>query len=68
MLGGCGSDAIVKTIRNHLGIELGGTTGDGKFTVIEVECLGSCCSAPMVQINDKFYVSHLFFMLLASVT
>lgn len=56
MLGGCGSDAIVKTIREHLNIELGQTTNDKKFTVIEVECLGSCCSAPMVQINDKFYV------------
>ena len=56
MLGGCGSDSIVKTITSHLGIGLGQTTKDNKFTVIEVECLGACSNAPMVQINDKFYV------------
>lgn len=59
MLGGCGSDSIVKTITSHLGIGLGQTTKDNKFTVIEVECLGACSNAPMVQINDKFYVRPL---------
>lgn len=56
MLGGCGSDSIVKAITSHLGIGLGQTTKDNKFTIIEVECLGACSNAPMVQINDKFYV------------
>lgn len=56
MLGGCGSDLIVKTITDHLGVGLGQTTKDEKFTIIEVECLGACSNAPMVQINDKFYV------------
>lgn len=55
MLGGCGSDKIVDAITGHLGIALGETTKDNKFTVIEVECLGACANAPMVQINDKFY-------------
>lgn len=57
MLGGCGSTVIVDTIKDHLGIQLGQTTPDKKFTVIEVECLGACSNAPMVQINDDFYVS-----------
>ncbi|ROT37721.1 NADH-ubiquinone oxidoreductase 24 kDa subunit [Sodiomyces alkalinus F11] len=54
-LGGCGSDAIVKTIREHLGIEQGETTPDGLFSFLEVECLGACVNAPMVQINDDYY-------------
>ncbi|KAK4056721.1 NADH:ubiquinone oxidoreductase 24 [Microbotryomycetes sp. JL221] len=55
MLGGCGSDKIVDAVLGHLGINMGETTKDKKFTVIEVECLGACSNAPMVQINDKFY-------------
>jgi NADH dehydrogenase (ubiquinone) flavoprotein 2 len=54
-LGGCGSDAIVKAIAEHLGIKQGQTTPDGLFTFIEVECLGACANAPMVQINDDYY-------------
>ncbi|KAL6815578.1 thioredoxin-like [2Fe-2S] ferredoxin domain-containing protein [Trichoderma sp. SZMC 28013] len=54
-LGGCGSDAIVKAITNHLGIKQGETTKDGLFTFIEVECLGACVNAPMIQINDDYY-------------
>ncbi len=50
-----GSDGIVKTCRDKLGIGMGETTADGKFTVTEVECLGACVNAPMVQINDDFY-------------
>ncbi len=50
-----GSDGIVKTCRDKLGIGPGETTADGKFTVIEVECLGACVNAPMVQINDDYY-------------
>lgn len=54
-LGGCGSDSIVKAIEEHLGIHAGQTTSDGLFTFIEVECLGACVNAPMVQINDDYY-------------
>jgi NADH dehydrogenase (ubiquinone) flavoprotein 2 len=54
-LGGCGSDVIVKAIKDHLGIKQGQTTADGLFTVIEVECLGACVNAPMIQINDDYY-------------
>lgn len=39
------------------GIKVGETTPDKMFTIIEVECLGACVNAPMVQINDNYYVS-----------
>jgi NADH dehydrogenase (ubiquinone) flavoprotein 2 len=51
-----GAEEIKQTICAHLGIEDGGTTADGLFTLKEVECLGACANAPMVQINDDFYV------------
>jgi NADH-quinone oxidoreductase subunit E len=51
----CGSDEIVKTCRDQLGIEVGETTKDGKFTLVEVECLGACVNAPMAQINDDYF-------------
>ncbi|KAK2065186.1 respiratory-chain NADH dehydrogenase 24 kDa subunit [Colletotrichum caudatum] len=54
-LGGVGSDVIVKAIIDHLGIKQGETTKDGLFTLLEVECLGACVNAPMVQINDDYY-------------
>jgi len=50
-----GSEDIKKTIEDYLGIHEGETTKDGLFTLREVECLGSCANAPMVQINDDFY-------------
>ena len=51
----CGSDDIVNACKDHLGIGMNETTPDGKFTVMEVECLGACVNAPMVQINDDYY-------------
>lgn len=51
-----GSDDILNTIKNKLDIEVGETTCDGLFTLSEVECLGACANAPMVQINDDYYV------------
>jgi NADH-quinone oxidoreductase E subunit len=50
-----GSDDVVSACRKTLGIDFGETTADGKFTLAEVECLGACVNAPMVQINDDFY-------------
>jgi hypothetical protein len=41
------------------GIDGGETTKDGMFTLLEVECLGACVNAPMVQINDNYYVSKV---------
>lgn len=51
----CGSEDIKKTIEDHLNIKEGETTADGLFTLREVECLGSCANAPMVQMNDDYY-------------
>ena len=50
-----GSDAVVAACERKLGIGVGGTTADGLFTLIEVECLGACVNAPILQINDDFY-------------
>jgi NADH-quinone oxidoreductase E subunit len=50
-----GSDEVVETCRRKLGIGIGGTTADGKFSLIEVECLGACVNAPILQVNDDFY-------------
>lgn len=50
-----GSDGVVKTCKDKLGIDMHETTADGKFTIMEVECLGACVNAPMVQINDDYY-------------
>ncbi len=50
-----GADAIVEACRNTLGIGFGETTDDGLFTLSEVECLGACVNAPMMQINDDYY-------------
>ena len=50
-----GADQLTETCRRKLGIGLKETTDDGKFTVVEVECLGACVNAPVVQINDDFY-------------
>jgi NADH-quinone oxidoreductase E subunit len=49
------SDTVVETCKRKLGIELGGTTSDQLFTLTEVECLGACVNAPMMQINDDYY-------------
>jgi NADH dehydrogenase (ubiquinone) flavoprotein 2 len=45
----------MKAIEDHLGIHPGQTTADGVFTFSEVECLGACVNAPMVQINDDYF-------------
>jgi NADH-quinone oxidoreductase subunit E len=50
-----GSDAVVAACEKKLGIGIGGTTEDGLFTLVEVECLGACVNAPILQVNDDFY-------------
>ncbi len=50
-----GSDKIVEHLEKRLGIRLGETTEDGKFTLKEVECLGACGGAPMFQIGKQYY-------------
>merc|ERR1711988_609718 len=50
-----GAEAIIECITDKIGIKPGETSSDGLFTMLEVECLGACVNAPMVQINDDFY-------------
>jgi NADH-quinone oxidoreductase E subunit len=50
-----GAEKITSFIKKTLGIEPGQTTSDGRFTLSEVECLASCGTAPMMQINDDYY-------------
>jgi NADH-quinone oxidoreductase subunit E len=50
-----GSDKVVSACKKHLGLNPGETSADGQFTVIEVECLGACVNAPMLQLGDDFY-------------
>ena len=50
-----GSHNLTQYLLEKFGIKLGETTKDNLFTVVEVECLGSCCTAPMMQVNDKYY-------------
>ncbi|GAM24069.1 hypothetical protein SAMD00019534_072440 [Acytostelium subglobosum LB1] len=50
-----GSAEIVEACKHHLGIGVGESTKDGKYTLVEVECLGACVNAPMICINDDFY-------------
>ncbi len=50
-----GSDNIVEHLEKKLGVKNGETTPDKMFTLSEVECLGSCGTAPMMQVNDDYY-------------
>ena len=50
-----GSQKITEHCSKKLGIQVGETTPDGKFSLSEVECLGSCGTAPMFQINFDYY-------------
>ena len=50
-----GADELIAHIEQKLGIKDGETTPDGKFTLMRVECLASCGSGPMMQVNDDFH-------------
>ena len=50
-----GSDTLVEWIRKKINIVPGETTSDNKFTLSIVECLGSCGTGPMMQVNDDYY-------------
>lgn len=50
-----GSDQMMKCIKDKLGLDNHQTTEDGMFTLLEVECLGACANAPILQVNDDFY-------------
>jgi len=50
-----GAEIVIEHIEGKLGIHKGDTTDDGEFTLIGAECLGSCGTAPMMQVNDHYY-------------
>ena len=50
-----GAEHLVDYISRKLGIEVGQTTPDGKFTLLTVECLGSCDTAPVMQVDETYY-------------
>ena len=54
----CGSNKVLEHLNGKLGIKPGETSSDGKFTIKEVECLGACVGAPMMQIGHDYY-EHL---------
>src|ERR1043165_1749264 len=51
----CGQPALTEAIKARLGIDVGETTDDGRFTLMEVECLGSCGTAPAMLIDDRLH-------------
>jgi NADH:ubiquinone oxidoreductase subunit E len=51
----CGQPEITKAIMDRLGIEVGETTDDGKFTLVELECLGACGGGPAVLIDETLH-------------
>jgi NADH-quinone oxidoreductase E subunit len=53
-----GAEELTSLLKEKLDIDIGGVTNDGMFSLTEVECLGSCGSGPMMQINDTYY-EHL---------
>lgn len=54
-----GATAAAQHLKEKLGIEFGETTGDGKFTLKEGECMGACGDAPVVLVNNKRMVSYM---------
>ncbi len=50
----CGAEKILAHLEKRLGVSVGQTTADGKFTLREVECLASCGTGPVLQLNHEF--------------
>jgi NADH-quinone oxidoreductase subunit E len=50
-----GFEHVLRHIKTRLGIDLGGTTADGKFTLLPAACIGACEQAPALFIDDKIY-------------
>jgi NADH-quinone oxidoreductase E subunit len=51
----CGGDEVLAAFLKHTGTELGATSAEGDFTVMEVECLAACGTPTAVQINSRYY-------------
>jgi NADH-quinone oxidoreductase subunit E len=53
----CGTSGLVDHLKSKLGIDFGETTADGRFTLLDVQCLGACGEAPVIQINNDYYTN-----------
>jgi NADH-quinone oxidoreductase E subunit len=51
----CGSNDLTSSLKEKLGVELGETTPDGQFTLVELECLGACGTAPVALVNEVLH-------------
>jgi NADH-quinone oxidoreductase subunit E len=51
----CGSKQLTERVKQKLGIEVGQTTADGNYTLVELECLGSCGTAPCALVNEVLH-------------
>lgn len=51
----CGSEKLREHLQNRLNIDVGETTPDKRFTLVELECLGACGSAPVMLVNEVLY-------------
>jgi len=51
----CDTSALIDHLKQKLGIDFGETTADGLFTLADVQCLGACGGAPVIQINSDYY-------------
>ena len=50
-----GSDEVMRCIKDRFDVASGQTSACGRFSLLEVECLGACVNAPILQVNDDFY-------------
>lgn len=50
-----GARELLRYIEEKIGVAVGGTTPDGRFSLLAVECLGACGNAPMMQVNDDYH-------------
>jgi NADH dehydrogenase (ubiquinone) flavoprotein 2 len=53
----CGASTVLEALKDEIGVnKIGETSKDGLFTLVEVECAGACVNAPVLAINDDYYV------------
>jgi NADH-quinone oxidoreductase E subunit len=50
-----GCNPLIRHLEDKFGVQVGETTRDGKFTLVAVECLGSCGTAPVMQVNEDYH-------------
>jgi NADH-quinone oxidoreductase E subunit len=50
-----GSDSLLGILKKEFGLEPGGTTGDNRFSLVIMECIGACGTAPAMLVNDDFH-------------